>query len=303
MYTLPKQITRPYVGLFSAAFGGIGLVGRVRNDNASIAEWANVTSARVGFPVSQHVSPSNRTFAWLIEDVAPRNSETLAFLGLDVSGSSVNRAALEVLGSNATGSEVQSGLSQAVAVTGIFTLPTAPPLLGFAMYSTVFEDDPTRVVIVAASVLAEYDAIVFAGSPLVAVVVVDHTGYVYASPSSACALDSADQVLTKTMNVTQSQQWTVLVGQCPEFTSQQLDGTTGRYNAWVYIAGINVAAVVAIAAVLLSVYMHEKDVVLRIAIAKHEESTRAHRWIIGYGTRGGGWVGCAWGGGDFSESG
>ena len=37
-------------------------------------------------------------------------------------------------------------------------------------------------------------------------------------------------------------------------------------------------------AIVFSTFMSEKDFKLRIAMATHTESTRAHRWIIGYGT-------------------
>ena len=57
-----------------------------------------------------------------------------------------------------------------------------------------------------------------------------------------------------------------------------------RYLVWVYIAAVIIGALVFVGGIVFAVYMHEKDIALRVTIAKHEESTRAHRWIIGYGT-------------------
>ena len=42
-------------------------------------------------------------------------------------------------------------------------------------------------------------------------------------------------------------------------------------------------AVGACGGVLYGGYLSSKDTQLRVAVAKHEESTRAHRWVIGYG--------------------
>ena len=96
-------------------------------------------------------------------------------------------------------------------------------------------------------------------------------------------MDQSDSVLTNVVSVTQSQQWTVQIGQCPQFTSHYIATSSSRNSVWIYIAVIIVGGVVAMVAVVLSVFSHEKDTNLRIAIAQHEESSRAHRWIIGYG--------------------
>ena len=100
---------------------------------------------------------------------------------------------------------------------------------------------------------------------------------------SACQLNVADSVLTQVADVSPTQQWIVQIGQCPQYTSEQVNNSSSRNTVWIYIAIVIVGALAAEAGVLFSVYLHEKDTTLRIAIAKHEESTRAHRWIIGYG--------------------
>ena len=55
-------------------------------------------------------------------------------------------------------------------------------------------------------------------------------------------------------------------------------------QVWVYMAVAFVCGIGAVCIVVYSVHVNEKDVKLRIADAKQKENTRAHRWIIGYGT-------------------
>ena len=45
---------------------------------------------------------------------------------------------------------------------------------------------------------------------------------------------------------------------------------------------ITVATLVLMAAVMCIKFLHEKDVRLKVATVRHNESSRAHRWILGY---------------------
>jgi hypothetical protein len=55
-----------------------------------------------------------------------------------------------------------------------------------------------------------------------------------------------------------------------------------RIQLIVYVTVVAVAVVAAGSAVLFSSHTHQRDTNLQVAIAKHEESSRAHRWIMGY---------------------
>ena len=69
--------------------------------------------------------------------------------------------------------------AQNTSITEIFTFPAGTP--GFNTYVTVFDDDPTRTLLVAASILAEYTNDVFAVSKHVVVVITDHSGQAFLS--------------------------------------------------------------------------------------------------------------------------
>ena len=70
-------MTRPFLGLFVAAFGGIGLVDRVNNTASALANWTAETSDRVGFNVSIYSDNGNRPYEYLVKDVSPQTPETL----------------------------------------------------------------------------------------------------------------------------------------------------------------------------------------------------------------------------------
>jgi hypothetical protein len=68
----------------------------------------------------------------------------------------------------------------------------------------------------------------------------------------------------------------VEIGQCPSFTSQQLaHSRQASHLVWVYIASVVAAALLLMGGVVGGALWHEKDVTLRVAIAKHEE-----RWVL-----------------------
>ena len=149
------------------------------------------------------------------------------------------------------------------------------------MFATVFDNDPSSHLLVAAATLKEYTAGVFAVSPYVVVVITDHVGQEVEVLGSYCNISDTDSVLSTVVNVTQSQQWRVDIGQCPEYTAQVISSSS-RLSARVYVAAIVLCAVLSMAGVLLSVHLHTKDLNLRVALAMQEESSRAHKWIIGY---------------------
>ena len=68
------------------------------------------------------------------------------------------------------------------------------------------------------------------------------------------------------------QVWTVEIGQCPSFTSTQLAASRQASEVvWIYIAAVAAAGLGLMVAVLGGLLWHEKDVTLRVTLAKHEE--------------------------------
>ena len=78
--------------------------------------------------------------------------------------------------------------------------------------------------------------------------------------------------VTRSASVVAGHRWSVVIGQCPSFTDRQLRSlATVEHLVWVYIASILAACLLIAGCVLAAVQWHEKDVALRVAIAKHEE--------------------------------
>ena len=79
-------------------------------------------------------------------------------------------------------------------------------------------------------------------------------------------------------------QWTIL-GSVLAVVFRQMNSAASKSTLWLYIGVIVTGALVAVAAVLVAVHLVDKAARLRVVEATHTESARAHRWIIGYGTR------------------
>ena len=54
-------------------------------------------------------------------------------------------------------------------------------------------------------------------------------------------------------------------------------------TVWLYVGMIALSTLMTTATSALALYLMERGARMRIADAKHEESTRSHKWIIGYG--------------------
>ena len=63
----------------------------------------------------------------------------------------------------------------------------------------------------------------------------------------------------------------MLIGQCPSFTKRHVDSLASVRLVWVYVASVIAACLIIAGGILGVVQWHEKDVALRVALAKHEE--------------------------------
>ena len=156
--------------------------------------------------------------------------------------------------------------------------------VGFNMYATVYDDDPTAAIIAVGAPLYQYLDHLLTVSPDIYISTTDHLGKTVTHGSSACTRDDAVQVLSRSTHVTPLNVWSIDVGQCPSFTETYITQASKRGVVWVYVGIVVVVAALAMGALLITAYVNEKEVKLRIAVATHTESNRAHRWIIGYGT-------------------
>ena len=110
-------MTRPFLPLFQAGFGGIGAVDRVVNTPAAVSQWENFTSTNIGIPVE---ADSRHPTCYFIGDVSPINDDTVNYLGYDLMADDYSRVAISDL-LNVTTAEVVDAASQYVSITTIFT--------------------------------------------------------------------------------------------------------------------------------------------------------------------------------------
>jgi hypothetical protein len=251
-------------------------------DNAYLAAWEANATQRMGFNV--HVlSTRTRPTLWLVADVTPRTALSVPYVGVDLSLSPENLEGLTKLQAASDATPASARSDQLVSLTGLFLYPSAsPPALGFTMFSTVFDDDPTRVVLASGLLLDQFlDDVIAKSVDGVVVRVTDHLNL--STMTNGCDIDNADYVLQSTVNVTPSHSWRVEIGQCPAYTR----AVTAKSNRWVslyiYLAVICVLTALAVAGLLAGVYTHEKEMNLNIRVAKEKENANAHRWVIGYG--------------------
>ncbi len=157
---------------------------------------------------------------------------------------------------------------QTLVLTPVFFISVTANATGFAMFSTVHDDDPTRTVLSAVAVLEDYFASVLAVSPHVVVAVTDHTGAMLPSPHSACGLGGAEEVVSHTVAATGTQEWRVDVGMCPAFRLQHPEHVHGLRDRATYLTFIACAAAATVAGVLLMTRASQRELKLQVSLAE-----------------------------------
>ena len=281
--------------LFPVSFGGIAIANRIDNTPASIATWLNSTRQRFNgsYPVAYNAAgfPTvGLPQVWVVTDVCPKGPLSLLFLGRVVNPSNAPNLALRTL----------QNLTDNYSVTTGGQVVVASPLTYFAvasswsvtMYASVFDNDPMQTVLVGATMWPLYFQPILAKSEYISVQVTDHLGNVIAANGSACAMSEVDQpsLLSTVVHVNVAQSWRVDIGQCPGFQEHSVSYGGYKTKVAVYLSGICAFAFVASACVVAAALWHENDARVRVTLAKHSETERAHRWILGYGTSSLGWL-------------
>ena len=136
---------------------------------------------------------------------------------------------------------------------------------------------------IAVAIVDEFSNAVTANTRDVVVVITDHTGEASAGTGSGCDIGDAVHVITNTVPATPTQQWRVDIGECPSYRENNSAYQSARQATIVYLTLIVIGTLVSIGGVVCLAYLHKKDVMFHVATAKHDEITRAHRWILGYG--------------------
>jgi hypothetical protein len=87
----------------------------------------------------------------------------------------------------------------------------------------------------------------------------------------ACTLLCWPAFCCRRVFVTPTQVWQIDVGECSSFKEDYIRSSSDFFLVWVYIAAVWVVVLLIGAAVGLVVRWHERDVALRVALAKHAE--------------------------------
>ena len=149
--------------------------------------------------------------------------------------------------------------------------------------STVNSPDPLSTILTITVELQPYYDSIAALSPHVVVALHDPSGKASVVPNAPCALAESTNTISTNVSIAGST-WRVQVGQCPQFTDDFVATSPKTKTVWLYVGMIALSTCMAIGGSALALYLMKRGARMRIADAKHEESTRAHKWIIGYGT-------------------
>ena len=167
----------------------------------------------VAVPVT---APSTASIFFAVLDYQPLLNTTWMYIGYNFDASQP--------GVQATLREfVQTANRTAVATSGQQLVTVTPLVEGqfpgdatFSMYSTVYDDDPTGLLLSAGVLVSTYTRPLFAKVAGIAVKVADHAGGTFSSPDNACTMTDAVQVLSKVVTVVDGRQWQVQIGQCQQ---------------------------------------------------------------------------------------
>ena len=263
--------------------GGLGLLKRINNNPAEIAALSAEMTDRFHAPMAVKLNADSRSTLWISIDYSIPAPYAALFLGADWSAVPWFQTILGELTALTETNKSLTASEQYVSVSALEYFQENQ--MGFSLYSTVYEDDPSQVMVAAAVLLTPYfDGLIAKAAGSVATKVTDPFGRSTTSAQNGCDLKDAEQILSASMQTAQTiQPWVLEIAQCPSYADSFVASSQKSRLVWVYIAVIAVGAGLVCAAVVFAAFLNEKDFKLRIAMATHSESTRAHRWIIGYG--------------------
>ena len=266
------------------------LPANLAQNSTQYTDFATSAYLRLGINISVHTTNllPGRTNIYVIADLAPwvpaigpsLVGADVVFLGALLQGT------LDQLNTTAP-----SPYTQNFAITPMFVF-TSPNVMGFAVYSTVLDADPTRLVVGSASYLYVYTNAVVAKSADVVVTVTDHVGMTFTDAGSGCLATSADQVLVNRVTVLPGIVWSVSIGQCPHYTSSFIASSPKKAAAGAWVGAIVAIAVVAILGVLLTARAVDNGAASKGS--SRGDGTRAHWWVSAFGKRRGWCSVCVW---------
>jgi hypothetical protein len=226
----------------------------------------------------------------MILDVAPQSPSNLPFLGRDMSATPSSDVILTDLlhagvAAVSAGGGTKSNSGRQLTFAGTLTPnPGGFNATGYALYSTVHDDDPTRSVLYMLVLVDDLLDSIVAKSAHVVATLTDHSGGQFTSARSGCALTDAVGVVSRAVIVSTAplREWRIDIGQCPEYSQAHVAASSILLAVRVCVAVIAVATVAGMTAMIYVVLAHERELHNRVSSAKLRENNRVSRSIICY---------------------
>ena len=110
----------------------------------------------------------------------------------------------------------------------------------------MFDEDPTRTVLLTVSTMDGYFAPFHEASPHLAVSITDHTGASFLSPNNGCSMVEVLSTLTSLVAASATQTWRVDAGMCPRFQTNHPNHKRGMKDRGMCAALVATAAILGI---------------------------------------------------------
>ncbi len=253
---------------------------RVPNTPVAIQAWTNQSSVRNSVNVTYTAvgtASVGKASVYLVSDGFPRTARNIRLLGVDYGSRDELRLIFDDLEAKVARAPpgTATNNSQLLGITPMYLLRAPFNTYGFVMVSTVMTNDPTALLLAVVMPVSQFVNDVLNKSNDVVVRVYDNPLVPF--ESGGCAFSDAEHSISGTVRVADEVQWHLHVGACPKYAKAYHT----EYRTVAVVVTVVVGVVLQCIAVC-GVWSHNRHVEQRVAIVKHEESTRAHRWIIGY---------------------
>jgi signal transduction histidine kinase len=213
---------------------------------------------------------------YLLQDPLPNTPESQELIGIRVTSSPVFRSAVASLTLplpvNAT--TPVPFFNNRVAVTGLFTFAIGfDP--GVIILTGVYDHDPMSQLVATVTLFSNFFDEMLALSPHAVLVITDQFGFKL--NNSACALEEAEQVLSRSIPLTETVTWTVEIGQCVKYKDAFV---TWRRNV---MLAITISVTIMAEGVCLVIMLYQNKLIQQaVQRAREDEKAAAHQLIVGY---------------------
>jgi heme exporter protein D len=282
----PAQIGRNYEVLFQEQFGGLAILQRIPNTPAAKAEWARNASVRYNRTITPTVFPmladKDDEEVYIIADVVPDRRPQSDYIGFQVTVIDDIRLPLRAMRYHwdnvANYSTLWPVFGKPTTFTGLFAMPdfgTGEQALSFMSITAIFDDDPTKHVVMTLSSPFSYLKTARTRPKSTVATITDHFGV--SVTYGDCHSGDTVHVLRESLSLTSSISWTFEVGQCPAYEAEFV--TSKRYTVLAVCIVVTVLALITTAVVML---LQHRMVLQAVQQTRAEEKSHAQQLIVGY---------------------